>query len=209
MENAGGKIIKGINMTTSKNFDTQVKDLSPVYIRNFESLIGFTKKTKGKKFAKALKEEYPADIKEKIASGKITVRNLDKDPIKSKPFKNDTFFTVKEIAKYCWENSTKIQGRFADEKALLSTLKTNKQFRHLCNDKMIEKIGKNKSALYSKKEEKVEVDADKLAKHFFNNPKYPMFNDIKRIEDLRRMIAKNPDQAKKLVMIMNNEKKGK
>lgn len=196
-------------MTTSKNFDTQVKDLSPVYIRNFENLIGFTKKTKGKKFIKALKEEYPADIKEKIASGKLTVKNLDKDPIRSKAFKNDTFFTVKEIAKYCWENSTKIQGKFADEKALLSTLKANKSFRHLCNDKMIEKLGKNKDALYVKKEPKVEIDAYKLADHFFNNPKYPMFNDIKSVGDLRRMIAKDPEQAKKLVMIMNNEKKGK
>lgn len=196
-------------MTTSKNFDTQVKDLGPTYIRNFENLIGFTKKTKGKKFVKALKEEYPADIKAKIASGKMTVRNLDKDPLRSKPFKNDTFFTVKEIAKYCWENSTKIQGRFENEQALLSTLKSNKSFRHMCNDKMVEKIGKNKNALYTKKEPKLEIDADKLAKHFFKNPKYSFFDDIKTIGDLRRMIEKNPEQAKKLVMIMKNEAKSK
>lgn len=50
-------------MTTSKNFDTQVKDLSPVYIRNFESLIGFTKKTKGKKICKSSKRRIPSGYK--------------------------------------------------------------------------------------------------------------------------------------------------
>lgn len=196
-------------MTTSKNFDTQVKDFGHTYFRDFENLVGFTKKTKGKKFTKALKEEYPADVKEKIASGKMTVRNLDKNPLRSKPFKNDTFFTVKEIAKYCWENSTKLQGKFADEKALLATLKSNKKFRHLCNDKMVERIGKNKEALVStKKTVTPKIDAFKVADYFWKNHK-DWFNDLKSVHDLRRMIVNDPEQGQKLVRIMNNESKKK
>lgn len=197
-------------MTTSKNFDTQPKAVEFPYFRTFDSLVGFIGKNKKKKFSKALKEEYPADVKEKIASGKLRARNLDKDPLRAKPFKNDTFFTVDEIAKYCWDNSTKLQGKFEDKKALLATLKSNKKFRELCNAKMIERIGKNKKALEPEKKPALEKDPYKIADYFFNHPVYKVwFKDLKNISDLRRMISKNPEQAEKLARIMYNENKKK
>ena len=214
-------------MTTSKNFDTQPKAIDFPYFRTFDELIGFNKKNKKRRFDKVLKEEWEIDpetgkgyfvspaeakAKKKAASDSMFkgkhVRDLDKEPLRAKPFKNDTFFTVNEIAKYCWEHSSELKGRYEEKKDFIADLKKNKKLRDLCNFKMIQKLGKNKAALETKVTEKIELEKDpyKIADYFFNHPTYKKwFSDLKSVKDLRRMIIKDPKQGEKLALIMYNE----
>ena len=214
-------------MTTSKNFDTQPKMVEFPYFKTFDSLIGFNKRNKKAKFDPALKEEWeigpdgkghfvnPSEAKAKklaraeaMAKGK-TIRNLDKEPMRAKPFKNDTFFTVSEIAKYCWEHAPSLHGKFTDRKQFLAKLKEDKAYREHCNAKMIAKLGKNKAALEPKKVE-LEKDPVKIADYFIAHPKFrEWFKDVKSPTDFRRMVSKNPEQAEKLARIMYNEKNSK
>lgn len=146
--------------------------------------------------------QIDADLKARLSPSKAEKKEI---------FKDDTDYTVKEIVEYAWKHSAKIREKFGGSpKAFEDEVKSNEKFRKTLNNKMIEKIGSKevKSVKTRKKvDEGLETDVYKIADYFFSRKREfrTLLDGIPDIKVFRRMLAKDPDEAKKFARIMKNK----